>query len=383
MPLICSARGSGHWVAVADMDPAAAGIPFADAYVNASTIDAEAITRAAVEHRVEAVCTAATDQPLMAIARATAVCGLPGLSEETALRVTRKDLMRRALATGGVSCPASFPVRNEAELRAAFARISGPAIVKPADSSGSRGVTKVVRVDDLPGALAHALDFSRVKIGVVEAFLQGREFSVETLSLGGTLRVLQVTEKETSGPPHFVESGHAQPARLTPGERQGIEKIVAEAARALGIEDGPTHTEVMLTATGPFIVEVGARLGGDYITSDLVPLSTGIDMLGLVLEIALGNRPEIPEPLARGAAVRYFYPSRGSIRSIEGIAEAEAIPGVVRVECFRKPGQSIVPVTGSHERAGYVIARGDGVEAAVAAAEEARARVRFLVEPDH
>ena len=352
----------------------------ANAYVNASTIDLMAIAAAAARYRVEAICTAATDQPLVAIARATAACGLPGISEETALVATRKDLMREAFRRGGVPCPPSFPVTDLRDCEEAWEALSKPAILKPADSSGSRGVTLLRKRFELPAALAHALAFSRVKRAVLEEFVEGREFSVETLSVRGELHVLQITEKETTGPPHFVESGHSQPAEVTPEERRAIVEATRTAAAALGIETGPTHTELMLTPRGPMLIEVGARLGGDYITSDLVPLSTGIDMVALTLDLALGAEVDIPFSSGSGSAIRYFYPKMGRVLAVEGVEECSRLEGVVRVEIFKGPGQEIVPVTGSHERAGYAIAQAASASEAIRIAEACRERVRFIVE---
>lgn len=379
VPLIQAAKARGHWVLVADVDPAAVGIALADAFVQASTIDTAAVTRAALDASVEAVVTAATDQPLRAVAGAVAARGLAGISEETALFATRKDLMREAFRRHGVPSPASLAVGDVPSCEQAWGRLAGPVIVKPVDSSGSRGVTLVNDHSDLPRALAHALEFSRSKRAVLEEFVEGREFSVETLSVRGALHVLQVTEKQTTGPPHFVESGHTQPAPLTPAERRAIEDATHAAAAALGIETGPTHTELKLGPAGPSIIEVGARLGGDYITSDLVPLSTGIDMVGLTLELALGRDVEIPRGAGRASAIRYFYPSPGRVMAVEGVEECRDTPGVVRVEVFKGPGFDVVPVTGSHERAGYAIAAAATGPEAVAIAEACRERVRFRV----
>jgi len=379
VPMVLAAKARGHWVAVADRDPRAVGIAFADRFFPASTIDEEALVEAAREVRAEAIVTMATDQPLCAMARAQAALGLAGMSYETALRATRKDLQRETLAAAGVPCPRFLRVRCEEDLAEAWEELSPPVIVKPVDSSGSRGVTLVETREGLGHALAHALGHSRGRAAVAEEFLVGRELSVETLSVEGRLHVLQVTEKVTTGPPHFVESGHAQPARLSEADHRAIEDIAAAAARALGITSGPTHTEVMLTAAGPRIVEVGARLGGDYITSDLVPLSTGIDMVGLTLDLALGRQVAVPEALRRGAAIRYFFPPPGKVAAVEGVANGEALPGVVRIEIFRGVAGDIVPVTGSHERAGYVISQGSNVEEAIAVAEHAVRTVRFAV----
>jgi len=380
VPLIRAARARGHWVLVADVDPRAVGVPLADRFVDVSTIDEDGIARAAKRHNVDAVVTGGTDQPLRAIARATAVCGLRGMSEETALVVTRKDLMRQTLRSHSVPCPGFCVVEDLTECESAWRELEGPVVLKPVDSSGSRGVSLVRDRDSLPEALAHALAFSRVGRAIAEEYVDGPEFSVETMSIGGELQVIQITEKETTGPPHFVEAGHTQPALVDATDRTAIEEITRAAAKALGVTSGPTHTELKLTADGPVIIEVGARLGGDYITSDLVPLSTGIDMVGLTVELALGENVPIPDPAGRASGIRYLFPEPGRIVRIEGLQECRTMPGVVRIEVFKRPGDEVTPVTGSHERAGYVLTGGNSLTEVRHVAEKCLKRIHFVVE---
>ncbi len=380
IPLIRSAKALGHWVAVADRNPEAVGNRLAHHFVQASTVDEEAIAAAAVELEVDAVVTMATDQPLRAVARANARRGLRGLSEDVALRVTRKDLSRKTFEDAGVPGPRSYPVGDATELRQAWEELDHPVILKPVDSSGSRGVSLLQDEGDIQVALDHALMYSAISRAVAEEFLEGQELSVETLSVAGEMKIIQITEKRTSGPPHFVEAGHLQPARLTRDQRREVEEITRAAAVALGIDTGPTHTEVIITDRGPKIVEVGARLGGDYITSDLVPLSTGIDMVSLTLELSLGRQVVIPEPRATGAAIRYFFPKPGRIKTIEGLEKSRELPDTVRVEVFTNVGEQVGAVKGSHERAGYVIATGRDADEAEANAERAWKLIRFEVE---
>ena len=380
VPLIEAALRDGHWVAVADRNPEAIGNRLADHFVKVSTVDEEALAAAAVDLEVDAVVTMATDQPLRAVARANACRGLRGLTEDAALRVTRKDLSRKALEDAGVPGPRSYPVGNEAELRNAWEELKHTVILKPVDSSGSRGVSLLRSEEDIQAALDHALRYSAISRAVAEEYLVGQELSVETLSVAGEMEIIQITEKLTSGPPHFVEAGHLQPARLTRDQRREVEDITRAAGIALGIDTGPTHTEVIITDRGPKIIEVGARLGGDYITSDLVPLSTGIDMVSLILQLSLGQPVEIPAAIPRGAAIRYFFPPAGRVVSIDGVEQSDALPDSIRVELFIGVGERFGTVTGSHERAGYVIATGRDADEAEENVERAWALVRFEVE---
>ncbi|MBP7865789.1 MAG: ATP-grasp domain-containing protein [Acidobacteria bacterium] len=353
----------------------------ADIFETVSTMDAEGLVRVGRLHAVEAIVTMATDQPLNAIAHANKELGLPGISPETARICTRKDLQRRALSAKEIPSPLSIATQTEAEALSAFEALHGPVVLKPVDSSGSRGVSLVSEPDRIRQAFHHARSFSRIGKVVVEQFVQGPEFSVETLSHQGELSVVQITAKKTSGPPHFVETGHTQPARLGNEVRYAIETLTRQAALALGILEGPTHTEIILTEGGPVIVEVGARLGGDFITSDLVPLSTGVDLVGLVLESALGCVCKMKPSWERGAAISYFQPGTGYLVGVQNLREAAALPGVVRLELYATEGQMLRPLTGSHERAGFVITQGDTAEEAEHAAENVLSTLHFEVIP--
>jgi len=382
VPLIKAAQRKGHRVLVADRSETAVGVALADQFVQVSTVDIEGIADAARRFEVDCVVTGATDQPLRAVAAAIAARGLSGISRLTALVATRKDLMREVLHASGVPCPRFVVVKMPGELDRAWSELSHPVIVKPVDSSGSRGVTLVKACDQMSAALERALRYSTVKKAIVEELMTGRELSVETMSAGGRLTVLQITEKLTSGPPYFVEVGHMQPAAVSDSERRAIELLTSQAASALGIESGPTHTEVMLTVDGPKVVEVGARLGGDFITSDLVPLSTGIDMIDITLELALGNEVSVPPPADRGAAIRYFVPPSGTIHAIEGIEACRATSGVIRLEIDCRVGDRVGRLTNSGERAGYVITAAESGRQAAEAAQRALTRVRFVVDAD-
>lgn len=209
--------------------------------------------------------------------------------------------------------------------------------------------------------------------------MEGPEVSVEIIVLDGVPHVLQVTDKLTTGAPHFVEMGHSQPSRLPAADLDAIRDLAARAALAVGIKNGPAHAEVMLTADGPKMVEIGARLGGDCITTHLVPLSTGVDMIRATIEIACGIKPDLEPKRNKGAAIRYFEVPHGVIQSIKGIDEARSTEGVQEI-CFVKSlGDTVGAIGSSTDRVGFVIAQGDTGESAVAACEKAKNAVSITV----
>lgn len=244
--------------------------------------------------------------------------GLIGHSMETTLMTTNKYLMRKKLSESGILCP-KFGLYRNSELYDSI-RYNFPIIVKPTDRSGSLGVTKVMKPDDASQALKTALSFSLSSSAIMEEFISGSEFSVEGLSYSGKHRVLAITEKETTGPPHFVEIAHHQPALLSEYIENKIIETVKKALDALGIHNGASHTEVILDSEEQvFIVEVSGRMGGDLIGSHLVPLSTGFDYLKSVIEIALNQydpEEEIPK-ISDYSGVYYIIPGSGTIEVIE------------------------------------------------------------------
>lgn len=165
--------------------------------------------------------------------------------------------------------------------------------------------------------------YSKTGDVIVEEYMSGPEVSVETLSIDGTCHVLQITDKLTTGAPHYVEMGHSQPTRHSKEIAKKISETAIAANKAIGIKNGPSHTEIIITGEGPKIVEIGARLGGDCITTHLVPLSTGVDMVECNIRIAMGEKPDISCKYNRGSAIRYLSTENGVIKNIKGLDAAK------------------------------------------------------------
>jgi biotin carboxylase len=201
--------------------------------------------------------------------------------------------------------------------------------------------------------------------------MSGPEVSVVTLRVDGECHIIQITDKLTTGAPHFVEMGHSQPTQLCSRTAERIKWITQAANRAIGITSGPSHTEIIVTEEGPKIVELGARLGGDCITTHLVPLSTGVDMVECCIRIALGEKPEITPKFKRGSAIRYFEQTAGTVENIDGVDTAERIDGVRQISIVHGVGETVTEITSSGARLGFVIAQADTAEKAVAVCEGA------------
>lgn len=375
LPAIEKAVEMGLTVIALDMNPDAVGFKVPGVIREViSTIDIPAAVEVAKKHKIDGVMTLATDMPMRTVATVAKECGLVGIDEDTAIKATDKSEMREALRTAGVPVPKFYRVSSREEFCVAIEHMTGAFMVKPADSSGSRGIMKVDNRGEAKDAYEYTKQFSRNGIVLVEECMIGSEVSVETLAINGEVHVIQITDKITTGAPHFVEMGHTQPTRLDCVDE--IKRVAIAANKAIGIKNGPSHTEIIVTQDGPKIVELGARLGGDCITTHLVPLSTGVSMVEACIKIALGEIPDIAHRWHKGSAIRYFKQHAGVIEKIDGLEEAEKLPGVVQVSVVHGVGEEVTEITNSGSRMGFVIAQGENAEEASNKVENALERIR-------
>lgn len=380
LPAIQKAKELGHYVAVADFNPNAVGIPYADEYYNVSTIDEEGVYEAAKRFKADGIMTLATDMPMRSVAYACRKLGLTGISYDTAVKATDKGEMIKAFAAAGVEHPWYHIIPDPKQAGAVLEQITYPCITKPTDNAGSRGVMLVNSREELETALAYSTENGRSGAVIVEEYMVGPEVSVEVIAYQGTAHVLQVTDKLTTGAPHFVEMGHNQPSRLPEKDLEKIRDLACRAVKAVGIQNGPAHVEIMLTKNGPKMVELGARMGGDCITSHLVPLSTGIDMIKATIDICLGLAPDITPKFTKGSAIRFLDAPRGVITSIEGVQEALLISGAQEVFFTKRVGDQTREIGSSTDRTGFVIAQAETAKQALAACNQMAQQICIVVE---
>lgn len=379
LPAIKKAKEMGLYIGVADYNPEAIGIKFADEYFNVSTIDEKGILEAVKKFGADGIMTLATDMPMRSVAYTCENLRLNGISYETAVKSTDKGDMIKAFTENKVSCPWFYIVENIEELDEICKKITYPCISKPTDNSGSRGVMLINDESELREAFIYSSDNGRSGRVILEEYMTGNEVSVEVIALNGVVNILQVTDKLTTGAPHFVEMGHSQPSCLGKENIEKIKDLACRAVKAVGIENGPAHVEIMLTPEGPKMVELGARMGGDCITTHLVPLSTGIDMIKATIEIACGKEPDIEKKFNKGSAIRYFNASPGVIKSIEGIEKALKIDGVKEISMVKNIGDTVENIGSSTDRVGFVIAQAESAAEAIKICEKAIETVEIYV----
>lgn len=320
LPLIEKAQAMGCEVYAFAWECGDVGEKAADVFHPVSIVDIEDIVKECKEVGIDGICTIASDLATVAVNHVAHELGLVGNTLECTELTTKKNLMRAAFAAAGDPSPKSVTVSRHPEEHADEAlsrdpRIAGleyPLIVKPSDRSGSRGVTKLEAPGDpisLDDALQLALEQSFSNQAVVEEYAGGDEFSVEGMSWEGTHHILTITRKGTTGAPHFIETAHLQPAGLDKKMEKRVADVVAHALDTLGVQYGASHSELKIAPDGTImIIEIGARMGGDCIGSHLVPLSTGIDYTRAVIDVALGNEPDLsPKGMTSTAAIRFLF----------------------------------------------------------------------------
>ncbi|MGW1642321.1 ATP-grasp domain-containing protein [Streptomyces lavendulae] len=314
--------------------------------------------------------------PAARMAEALGVAGNPPWSVDT---VRNKDACREFLAGAGFRQPAVRLCRDRAEAERAMGETRGPWVVKPRVGGGSLGVSKVSDPAGLPAALDLLPDEGPF---LVEEFVEGEEFSVEGLFLGGTPHVLAVTAKRKLPPPYFVEVGHSLPAPLPEPVTREVTETVAKALTALGLRFGLFHVELWLTADGIVLGEVHSRLAGGYIHRMLAHAVPGLEMFGAVFDDALGRPPAAADlSCTRAGASRFFTPPAGRLVRVEGWEEAAAHPAVVAAELRVAPGDVIPSYRHSEERVGALAVGADTVEEAEELVGRLVESVRFVVEP--
>lgn len=306
--------------------------------------------------------------------------GLP-FHEPQTIRATREKVeMRRVLRECGLDDTHAEVVGNAGDIEAFAAAHGYPVVVKPLDARGSLGVSIVGSRGEVAQALTWYCAHSSAHRMMVEQFLEGEELSVEAFSEEGLHRVICVTRKYKH-PRTNVETGHCLPAPLDAGARDAIEAYVEAVLTALGIRSGPSHTEVIMTARGPRLVETHPRIGGDGIV-DLIRLTSSVDLDELWIRQSAGARvrSQLPRALEGFAAVMFATPrARGTLERVDGLDEAEAMAGVHKVEVLRSPGSEIGEVYHSDSRGACAIAVADTADEAASRARLAVSNLRFVV----
>jgi biotin carboxylase len=380
--LLAAARQRGLYVIAVDRDASAPGFRHADRRAIISTEDELGIERLASAERVDGLIAPGIDWPVGIAARVAAKLGLPHpLTAESGVLATSKLRQRDRFAEVGIQQPLHETCRSVAEAREAAERVGYPCVVKAPDQQGQRGLSVVESPEELDEAAEAALEASRSSSLLVEELVEGREITVNAFSLDGQFYALTVTDRHLAEQPAFgVALAHVWPSAQPPLQIAQAIDAARRAAAALGIANGPTYTQVLVSEEGAFVGELAARLGGGH-DAELCRAALGVDLNDAAIAVALGEplkRQQVaPKARVGGACVRFLVPPVGELREVTGLEEAYALDGILGIRMYRRPGHVFGPLRRGSDRAGAILAVGDSAEDALARADEAADLIRF------
>lgn len=382
VPVIKKAKEMGIYVVAADGSEQAVGLQLADKPVVVNITSEEEMLRVAREEHVDGVIHPCSEVSMNVMGRINDELGLSGISREAAIRATNKHLMREAFEAGNAPSPKSILTQSAEDAWVHLQNdLETDGILKPSRNSGSRGIAKVTRdmpKGDFVNAYNIALQESRDKSVLIEQFIEGPEFSIEIIVWNGKVNVLTVTDKKTTEAPHFVELGHSQPSCFSAEDVEKLKAAAVAGVKALGVNNCACHAEAKLMDGKAYLMEIGARLGGDFISTELTHLSTGIDMVAAAINCALGIEPCLePTEEKHGVCIRYFCPKPGKLVSISNIEVLED-ERVYLWEIYHKVGDIIPEVTSSLSRSGHVIVTEKDAKTAIAFAETLLDEVKMV-----
>jgi len=355
--VIKKAKDLGYRTLAIDKNPCAVGFEIADEFQAVDIVDLDACLAYARAHRVDGVMTAATDYGVLSASHISQAMGLPGLDFETAKIIKNKYLVRDILfAKTGQGISQYFEANDLDHLPVKRGSIKFPVIVKPCDGSGSKGVNKAGDFNELMIAVGTALNASRIHKALVEKFISGKEFGVESMVLNGEVHVLGIMGKHMTDPPDYAELGHFMPSQL--GMETKVKDIVRRSIQALGINYGAVNMDVLITNEGEaFIVDIGARMGGNLIGSHIIPIGTGIDYMEALIRSAVGDDVNLGVGNGRvNVATRLLALRPGRVKRLPDFAEIQR-QEMVEIYHHLHVGDEIPQYHNNLDGCGYVLAR--------------------------
>jgi biotin carboxylase len=371
----------GIRVVAVDRNPDAPGLEIADAGEVVDFGNVGAVVEVGRRHRVNGVMTFAADRAVPVVAGVAEASGLPGIGSRTAHLMTNKIAMRRRLADAGVPQPRFAAIRHVREVRAAADAVGFPAVLKPADSAGQRGLFLVASIDDVERHLHAALAQSTDEEAILESYHSGLEVNGLLVARGGEVTVVTLSDRRRADGAGFgVAVAHVYPSTLFGDALAEVERVGRSTVHALGLRDGIAYPQVIWGDDGAArLIEVAARIPAGQMDS-VARYGVGVDLVEIALRQALGQpvsdellEPETEQPMAISFLTAQPGPlPTGKLVSVSGLDKVLAFPGVVEADLYFQEGETIRPVRVDGDRRGYVIALGstnlEAVERAEAAA---------------
>ncbi|MGM0777900.1 MAG: ATP-grasp domain-containing protein [Bacillota bacterium] len=377
--VIKKAKEIGYYTIAIDKNPHAVGFEIADEFNVVDIIDQEACLKYAKEKEIDGVMTAATDYGVLSAAYIAEKLNLPGLNYNVAKVIKNKYKVRRTLFENKIDdIDQYYEISCVDELDKIYNSVQFPVMVKPIDGSGSKAAKRVDNITDLKKACKEAVDASLEGKALIEDFIEGKEYGVESFVYNGEIHVLGVMGKYMTNPPDYAELGHIIPSQLEIEKK--VRDIVRNAIATLGINYGAVNMDLLITNDNRIcIVDIGARMGGNLIGSHIIPIGTGVDYMEKLIKSAVGDSIEMKvSNTRRNVVTRILALNAGRIKSLPNLIEIRE-KCQVDIHSHLKVGNLIREYHNNLDGCGYIISVADDIKTAEARAEEAKHLVNIGV----
>ncbi len=382
--VIQKAVAMGYETLTVDADPRAVGFSHAHKYAVINIVDEKACLEYARSENIDGVLTAATDYGVLTAAYIAQQMHLPGLKYEVAQLIKNKYKVRKCFYDHHVDdAEQAFLVDSGTDLITLSKKLTYPVMVKPCDGSGSRGASRVDNPMDFSAACNYAMNGSITHRAEVETFINGHEYGAESLVVNGQIHILGIMKKWMTKPPYYAELGHSIPCGLSEEMEKKVKECVHNAISALGINFGSVNMDLLITPDGKvYIIDVGARMGGNMIGPCIIPYGTGIDYVGAMIQNAVGDPVNLDIQNYGAVCTKLLAFDEGIVKNLSYL---DSVKEEYNVEIYHHmtEGMHVNEYHTNLDGCGYVIAKGkvcDEVEKRVEMALKAIKQKMFEVQ---
>lgn len=360
IPIVQKAKEMGLYVGIIDINNDAPAFPYADEQFVESIRNEKAVLEIAKRFKPDGIIIGACDTSVRTGAYVCNQLGLAGPTIDASINSTDKFKMIECFEKYNVPHP-KYQVVRKNELNNFQVNIPYPVISKPIDSAGGRGVCIIHNHEELLKSVKFSSEAGQSGDILLEEYMEGPEVSVEVIVYNGKPHIIQITDKITSGEPHFYEVGHSQPSIIDESIKSEIKKVASSAVLAVGLYSSIAHVEIKVTEDGPKMVELGARMGGDCITTYLVNTSvSGVNMAESAIKLSLGEKLDLNKYKNSGicSAIKFIPAKKGTIISINGTSKAASLDNIICLKIIGKIGMNYDEAKNNSARFGYVVCKG-------------------------
>ena len=356
MPAIVKAKEKGYRVIATSYSSDDIGMSAADIALTIDTTDTDKTLEAAQAHKIDAIMTMATDVAIPSVGKVVDELGLVGPSFHAALFSTNKIMMKKRMLERGVPTANAIFFKTLSEARDGIQALGLPVILKIATSSGSRGITKIDFISQLEDAFNYARAVSKSNVFLLEKFMEGLEFGAQGLVFEGELKFLIPHNDTVTPPPYLTPIGHSYPMELNEDTKREIFNVVTNSIKALEIKTSMLNIDMIMTSSGPKVIEIGARMGATCLP-ELTTIYTGIDIVDVAIEMAMGNELNLQEKEKRQpcAGLLIRSPKTGILKASEVPQDLFQDPRLVAVRWDKKYGDRVREFRVGSDRIGEIV----------------------------